>query len=65
MSMYVKPRFGVPVLLQLARNPSNRSQWRARFVFRRPGTWTLSSTAIPPGLPEGCAGAKRVLVRRP
>ena len=63
MSLYVKPRFGLPVLLPLARNPRNRSEWRARFRFWRAGTWTLTSTATPPGLPSGCAGAKRVFVR--
>lgn len=64
MSMYVKPRFGVPVLLQLRRNHRYRSQWWAYFTFRRAGTWTLTSTAIPPGLPSGCSGQKRVVVRR-
>lgn len=65
MSVFVQPPFGNAVLLQLVRSRSDRSRWTARFVFSKAGTWWVTSTALPDGLPASCSGKKRVVVRRP
>jgi hypothetical protein len=62
MSVFATPQFGPAALITLRRSRVDRSKWSARFAFPRPGSWWLTSTMLPDGLPDSCSGRKLIRV---